>query len=71
MKVFIATTTINKPTLALRKFSKLKNFELIVALDKKSKKFNLKNCVVLSPKYQSKKFLWKTSMILIRHNQFF
>ncbi len=56
MKVFIATTTINKPTLALRKFSKLKNFELIVALDKKSKKFNLKNCVVLSPKYQSKKW---------------
>ena len=53
--IFLATTTINKPTLALRKFAKNNNCKLIVALDKKSKKFNLKNTIVLSTNYQEKK----------------
>ena len=35
MKLFIATTTINKPSIALQKFSKMKEFKLVVALDKK------------------------------------
>ena len=35
--IYIATTTINKPTKALKLFSKNKNCKLIVALDKKSK----------------------------------
>tara|TARA_Y100000590_G_scaffold461154_1_gene622093 strand:- start:2353 stop:3273 length:921 start_codon:yes stop_codon:yes gene_type:complete len=54
--IYIATTTINKPTSALRKFSSNKNFKLIVALDKKSKKFNLKNTITLSTNYQEKKW---------------
>ena len=55
--IYIATTTINKPTKALQDFAKNKNCKLIVALDKKSPKFNLKNSIVLSTKYQEKK--WK------------
>ena len=39
--IYIATTTINKPTKALKLFAKNKNCKLIVALDKKSKKFDL------------------------------
>ncbi len=54
--IYIATTTINKPTKALKLFAKNKNCRLIVALDKKSKKFDLKNSIVLSPKYQEKKW---------------
>ena len=54
--IYLATTTINKPTLALRKFAKNNNCKLIVALDKKSKKFNLKNTFVLSTNYQEKKW---------------
>ena len=54
--IFLATTTINKPTLALRKFAKNNNCKLIVALDKKSKEFNLKNTFVLSTNYQEKKW---------------
>ena len=38
--IYIATTTINKPTEALKKFANNKNCKLIVALDKKSKPFN-------------------------------
>ena len=54
--IYIATTTINKPTKALRRFAKNKNCKLIVALDKNSKKFKLKNSIVLSTKYQEKKW---------------
>ena len=54
--IYIATTTINPPTKALKLFAKNKNCKLIVALDKKSKRFNLKNTVVLSTKYQEKKW---------------
>ena len=38
--IFIATTTINKPSIALQKYAKLKNFKLVVALDKNSKTYN-------------------------------
>ena len=54
--IYIATTTINKPTKALKLFAKNKNCKLIVALDKKSKDFKLSNAVVLSTKYQEKKW---------------
>ncbi len=54
--IYIATTTINKPTKALKLFAKNKNCKLIVALDKKSKKFDLKNTITLSTKYQEKKW---------------
>jgi hypothetical protein len=37
--IYIATTTINKPTKALKLFAKNNNCKLIVALDKKSKDF--------------------------------
>ena len=43
--IYIATTTINKPTKALRLFAKNNNCKLIVALDKKSKDFKLKNSI--------------------------
>ena len=55
-KIFIATTTINKPTKALEIFAKYIGAELVVALDKKSKEFNLKNTLTLSTKYQEKKW---------------
>jgi hypothetical protein len=54
--IYIATTTINKATKALKLFAKNKNCKLIVALDKKSKDFHLKNSIVLSTKYQEKKW---------------
>ena len=54
--IYIATTTINKPTKALKLFAKNKNCKLIVALDKKSKKFDLKDSIILSTEYQEKKW---------------
>ncbi len=54
--IYIATTTINKPTKALKLFAKNRKCKLIVALDKKSKKFKLDNSIVLSVKYQEKKW---------------
>ena len=54
--IYIATTTINKPTEALKKFAKNKKCKLIVALDKKSKEFKLKNSIVLSTSYQEKRW---------------
>jgi len=54
--IYIATTTINKPTKALKLFAKNKNCKLIVALDKKSKDFKLKNSITLSTSYQEKKW---------------
>ena len=64
--IYIATTTINKPTKALKAFAKNKNCKLIVALDKKSPEFNLKNSIVLSTKYQEKK--WKKLSDLVGWN---
>ena len=55
--IYIATTTINKTTETLRRFDNYKNCKLIIALDKKSKKLNgLKNSIILSTDYQSKKW---------------
>ena len=54
--IYIATTTINPPTKALKLFAKNKNCKLVVALDKKSKKFELKNSIILSTGYQEKKW---------------
>ena len=54
--IYIATTTINKPTKALKLFAKNKNCKLVVALDKKSKKFKLNNTITLSTNYQEKKW---------------
>ena len=64
--IYIATTTINKPTKALKAFAKNKNCKLVVALDKKSPEFNLKNSIVLSTKYQEKK--WKKLSDLVGWN---
>ena len=64
--IYIATTTINKPTQALKNFAKNNKCKLIVALDKKSKPFKLKNSVVLSTQYQEKK--WKKLSDLIGWN---
>ena len=61
--IYIATTTINPPTKALKKFASNKNCKLIVALDKKSKKFKLKNSIVLSTSYQHKKWNKLSNMI--------
>jgi hypothetical protein len=55
-KIFLATTTINKPTKALEMFAENIGAELVVALDKKSKEFNLKNTLTLTTKYQEKKW---------------
>ena len=60
---FIVTTTINKPSEALIKYSKIKNAKLIVALDKNSKKFDLNNSIILSTSYQEKNI--KNSLILL------
>ena len=54
--IYIATTTINKPTKALKIFANNKNCKLIVALDKKSPEFKLKNAIVLTTNYQEKKW---------------
>jgi hypothetical protein len=64
--IYIATTTINKPTDALCKFAKNANCRLIVALDKKSEKFQLENSIILTPAYQEKK--WKKLSDLVGWN---
>lgn len=55
-KIFLATTTINKPTKALKIFANNIGAQLVVALDKKSPQFNLKNTIILSTKYQENKW---------------
>lgn len=64
--IYIATTTINKPSIALKKFAKMIECKLIVALDKNSKKFELENSIILSTAYQEKK--WKKLSNLIGWN---
>jgi hypothetical protein len=54
--IYIATTTINRPTKALKLFSKKNNCKLIVALDKKTPEFKLKNSIILTTNYQEKKW---------------
>ena len=54
MNKYIVTTTINKPTLALKKYSKMKDWKLIVVLDKKTPKFSLNNAIILTCKDQEK-----------------
>ena len=45
--IYIATTTINYPTKALKKFAENPNCKLIVALDKKSKNCLLDSCFAI------------------------
>ena len=55
LKKFIVCTSINKPTLAIKKFDYMRDWKLIVVGDKKTpKNYKLKNGVYLSPKKQEK-----------------
>ena len=58
MKKFIVTTTINEPTEATYKFSKMKDWTLIVVGDKKTPHESYKgiNCIYLHPKHQQKQY---------------
>ena len=59
MKKYIATTTINPPTEALIKYSKLKDWTVIVAGDLKTDHSlyqNLDNVIYLHPEEQEKKY---------------
>lgn len=54
-KTFIIITSIFEPTLALKKYSKFKNYQLVIVGDKKTpKKWKLKNAIYLSPEQQEK-----------------
>jgi len=54
MKKFIVTTTIYSPTLAMKKFSQMKDWQLIVVGDKKTphEEYENLNCIYLSPEKQ-------------------
>ena len=55
MKKFIVCTSINKPTVAIKKFDNMKDWQLVVVGDKKTpKNYKLKNGIYLSPKKQEK-----------------
>ncbi len=55
MKKFIVCTSINKPTLAIKKFDSMQDWKLIVVGDKKTpKNYKLKNGIYLSPTKQEK-----------------
>ena len=55
LKNFIVCTSINKPTLAVKKFDLMKDWNLVIVGDKKTpKNYKLKNGVYLSPKNQEK-----------------
>jgi len=55
MNNFIIITSISGPTKAVKLFSKIKNWQLVVVGDKKTpKQWNLKNVIYLSPKEQVK-----------------
>ena len=55
LKKFIVCTSINKPTLAVKKFDSMKDWELVIVGDKKTpRNYKLKNGVYLSPKKQEK-----------------
>ena len=55
LKKFIVCTSINKPTLAIKKFDSMKDWKLIVVGDKKTpRNYKLKNGIYLSPTKQEK-----------------
>ena len=55
LKKFIVCTSINKPTLAVKKFDLMKDWNLVIVGDKKTpKNYKLKNGIYLSPKKQEK-----------------
>ena len=55
MKKYIVCTSINKPTLAIKKFDLMKDWKLVVVGDKKTpKNYKLKNGIYLSPTKQEK-----------------
>ncbi len=54
MNKYIVTTTINTPTKALKLYSKLKSWKLIVVLDRKTPKFKLNNAIIVSCRDQEK-----------------
>ena len=55
LKKYIVCTSINKPTLAVKKFDSMKDWNLVIVGDKKTpKNYKLKNGIYLSPKKQEK-----------------
>ena len=58
MKKYIVTTTINPPTLATIKYSRMEDWTLIVVGDKKTPhvEYERLNCIYLSPEEQEKKY---------------
>lgn len=55
MKKIIVSTSINHPTIAIKKFDTMQDWHLIVVTDKKTpKNYKLKNGTVLSPRDQEK-----------------
>ena len=55
LKKLIVCTSINKPTLAIKKFDSMKDWKLIVVGDKKTpRNYKLKNGIYLSPIKQEK-----------------
>ena len=55
LKKYIVCTSINKPTLAVKKFDQMRDWNLVIVGDKKTpKNYKLKNGVYLSPKKQEK-----------------
>ena len=58
MKKFIVTTTINSPTLATKKFSQMKDWQLIVVGDTKTphEEYEKLDCIYLTPEYQEENY---------------
>jgi len=58
VKKYIVTTTINPPTLATIKYSRMEDWTLIVVGDKKTPhvEYERLNCIYLSPEEQEKKY---------------
>ena len=55
MRKIIVTTTINPPTEAIRRFERMKDWELVVIGDKKTPKpYRLKRGIYVSPEEQEK-----------------
>jgi len=55
LKRFIVCTSINRPTLAVKKFDSMEDWKLVIVGDKKTpKNYKLKNGIYLSPKKQEK-----------------
>lgn len=58
MKKFIVTTTINSPTEATLKFSKMDGWQLIVVGDTKTphQEYEMLDCIYLTPEYQEENY---------------